>query len=107
MVRPLYETDKQAFPADAYSVKRYQGVAFQVYGWQIERGTEWVKLDDEDSEAYVEEEYERRTGMVVVVMIGDDTKHVVDPSDLTAIAREDYCGECGQVGCQHDGLDRE
>jgi len=28
-------------------------------------------------------------------------------ADVTPLKREDYCGSCGQVGCRHDGLDRE
>ena len=40
------------------------------------------------------------------LMVGDDKLHVVDPEDVTALPREDYCGQCGQVGCGHDGLDR-
>jgi hypothetical protein len=39
-------------------------------------------------------------------MVGDDVRFAFDPSDLEPIAREDYCGECGQIGCPHDGLDR-
>ncbi len=44
--------------------------------------------------------------MVVVTMIGDDARHTVDPEDLTPLDRKDYCGECGQIGCQCDGYDR-
>jgi hypothetical protein len=29
-----------------------------------------------------------------------------EPDDVVPLEREDYCGECGQVGCSHDGLDR-
>ena len=46
-------------------------------------------------------------GRCVVVMVGDDRKHVVDADDCVEIAREAYCGECGQMGCGHDGLERE
>ena len=91
-----YETDDAAFPADAYLVNGWgEGIAFRVYGWQTEpdADTEWTG-------------YEVRTGNVIVVMVGDDQQFVVDPEDVTPLAREDYCGECGQVGCCHDGLDR-
>lgn len=43
---------------------------------------------------------------MTVVMIGDDVPHKVDRDDFKEVAREDFCGECGQVGCAHDGLDR-
>ena len=48
-----------------------------------------------------------RTGDLVVCMVGDDHLHVVDPDDVQELAREDYCSECGQIGCGHDGYDRE
>jgi hypothetical protein len=93
--RPHYETDDQTFSADAYRVRGYDGIAFCVYGWETEpdEDTEWTGL-------------ENRTGRIVAVMIGDDHKYIVDVDDLTPIAREDYCSECGQIGCAHDGLDR-
>lgn len=40
------------------------------------------------------------------VMVGDDRVHVLDAADVTVMDREAFCGECGQVGCTHDGLDR-
>lgn len=96
MKRPHYETDDDTFAADAYTVKGWgKGIAFYVLGWETE--------PDEDTEW---SGYESRTGSVVVVMIGDDKRHIVDQDDLTPIKRADYCGECGQIGCTHDGLDR-
>lgn len=44
---------------------------------------------------------------VRAIMVGDDHTHTVDRDDVTLIPREDFCGECGQVGCAHDGLDRD
>lgn len=46
-------------------------------------------------------------GRVVCVMVGDDRYFVFDREDLRPLAREDYCGSCGQIGCTHDGLDRD
>jgi hypothetical protein len=92
-----HETDDETFSADAYTVKRYSdGIAWAVLGWETapDEDTEWSG-------------YERRTGQVVCRMIGDDRNFVFDPDDLTPLDREDYCGECGQIGCCHDGLDRE
>lgn len=90
-----FEVDDETFPADAYSVRGYEGIAFYVRGWETEpdEDTEWSGC-------------ENRTGQVVVTMIGDDRRIVVDESDLIPIAREAYCSECGQIGCAHDGLDR-
>lgn len=91
-----YESDDAAFPADAYSVDGYQGVAWRVYGWETE--------PDEDTEW---SGYEVRTGRVVAVMVGDDRRFAFEPDDLTPLDREEYCGECGQVGCCHDGYERD
>lgn len=44
-----------------------------------------------------------RGGRAVVVMVGDDRKHEVPESACTTLARKAYCGECGQIGCGHDG----
>jgi hypothetical protein len=95
-MRKHYESDDATFNADAYRVRGYGGVAFYVLGWETEpdEDTEWSGM-------------ETRTGNVLAVMVGDDYRHSVEPEDLEPIAREDYCGECGQIGCQHDGLDRE
>ena len=95
-MRAHYESDSEAFPADAYRVRGWgQGIAFYVLGWETEpdEDTEWSGC-------------ENRTGRVLVVMIGDDARHRVDPEDLSELDRASYCGECGQIGCQHDGLER-
>ena len=90
-----YEKDSEAFPADNYTVRGYRGVAFYVLGWETEpdEDTEWSGC-------------ESRTGRVLAVMVGDDYRHRVDPEDLTPLAREEFCGVCGQIGCSHDGYDR-
>jgi len=93
---PHYDEDDAYFDAPAYTVRGYGGVAWYVRGWEVEpdEDTEWSGIEE-------------RTGKVVATMVGDDTRHVLDESDLTAIKREDYCGECGQIGCTHDGLARD
>lgn len=92
-----YESDAIEFPPDArYSVRQYRGIAFYVLGWETE--------PDEDTEW---SGYESRTGRVLAVMVGDDYRHSVDPADLTPIADTDYCAICGQIGCTHDGRDRD
>jgi hypothetical protein len=47
----------------------------------------------------------QRSEWIGVVMVGDDTVHLVEHDDLVPIERGDYCGVCGQVGCAHDGRD--
>lgn len=90
--RQHWDRDDETFSAEAYN---WDGIAVVVLGWEtaLDEDTEWSG-------------YEVRTGRIVVRMIGDHERHVVDVSDVTPIAREDYCGECGQIGCGHDGLDR-
>lgn len=95
-MKPNYETDDETFSADAYTVRGYQGIAWHVLGWETEpdEDTEWSGI-------------ERRTGRVVAIMVGDDSRFTFDPDELTAIEREAYCGVCGQIGCCHDGYERE
>ena len=92
---PHYEDDEQRF-SGAFSVKGYRGIAWYVLGWETE--------PDEDTEW---SGYENRTGRVVAVMVGDDRKHTFDEDEITALERKEYCGVCGQIGCSHDGLDRD
>ena len=94
--RRHYEEDEETFAAEAYAVDGYAGIAWRVLGWETE--------PDEDTEWSGDEV---RTGNVVARMVGDDRCFSFEPEDIHAIAREDYCGECGQVGCCADGLDRE
>lgn len=95
MARLNYEPDDKTFDADAYRVDRSDGVAWHVLGWETE--------PDEDTEW---SGYEVRTGQVVCIMIGDDHHFAIDPEEIHPIDREEYCGGCGQMGCEHDGYDR-
>ena len=94
-MRSNYEVDEKQFCADGYCVDGWQGIAWYVRGWQTEpdQDTEWSG-------------YEVRTGRVVCTMIGDDRQFLFDPDEVHPLEREAYCGECGQIGCGHDGLDR-
>lgn len=84
-----YETADE-YQAEAYSVADYPGVAFYVRGWetQPDEDTDWSGCED-------------RTGNLVVTMIGDDRKFSVDPAEVSAIADDAFCPECGQIGCGH------
>jgi hypothetical protein len=96
MNRTHFESDDETFSAEAYRVSGWgKGIAFYVLGWETEpdEDTEWTGIEE-------------RTGRVVVVMVGDDARHVVDEEDIEPLPREDYCGSCGQIGCYHDGYDR-
>src|SRR4051812_18660462 len=106
---PEYEVDDKAFPAEAYMVQGYRGVAWRVYGWEIEHVIPEPWQDEETGEwyDYYDEPEERRTGRVVCVMVGDDRRFTFDPEEVTPLGDLDYCASCGQIGCEHDGRDRE
>lgn len=95
MIATHYETDDKSFPADAYRIDGHSGIAWSVWGWetQPDEDTEWSG-------------YEVRTGQIVAVMVGDDRCWTFDPQDAHPIDELDYCSECGQIGCCHDGRDR-
>ena len=89
--------DAPEYDAAAYTVNGWgTGIAWYVRGWEVEpdEDTEWTGIME-------------RTGRLIMTMVGDDARFSVDPDDVAPLDREDYCGECGQVGCRHDGLDRE
>lgn len=73
-----------------YSVAGCPGVAFYLTGY--------VQTFDPDSGEWLD-----NPDMVRAVMVGDDRVHEVDVADLTPLADGAYCGECGQIGCTHDG----
>ena len=77
-----------------FTVAGYSGIAF--YPVEAETApdadTEWSGIENE-------------TGFVIMTMVGDDRRHVIDPDDVTRIADDDYCAECGQLGCGGDFRD--
>ena len=82
------------------------GTRYRVDGWSA--GIAWSyhgpeTAPDEDT---VWTGIEEPTGRVLMIMVGDDRVFAVDPEDCSPLADEDYCHECGQVGCTADGWDR-
>lgn len=45
--------------------------------------------------------------IVRAIMVGDDRVEMIDVDDLEQIGEMDYCAECGQIRCTHDGRDRD
>lgn len=88
MRRTNYERDDEKWPGDAYRVRGHEGVLFRVRGWETapDEDTEWSG-------------YEPRTGRVVVVMVGDDHRWIVDEDDILDLVEEDDVCACGQDGC--------
>ena len=67
---------------DVVRVDGWGGVAF------------WLKAIDEDD------------NRARVVMVGDDRVYTVDLDDCSVLKDNEYCVECGQIGCgwhQYDG----
>jgi hypothetical protein len=91
MPRKHYETDGATFSADHYRVQGWPSVAVVALGWETE--------PDEDTEW---SGYEVRTGSVLVVMVGDDVRHAIDPTDLLPLGEREFCHSCGQIGCGHN-----
>lgn len=96
-----------------YRVQGWGGIAFYLTGYATQwTEEEWVYCGEGDEDdpcnyLYNEPEEIEDRQFVRAIMVGDDTIHLVDVDDLEMLAREDYCGQCGQIGCTHDGYDRE
>lgn len=83
-----------------YTVDGWRGVAFFI----ARHAQTFVPFSDDwgDDGEWVDD-----PDHVIVVMVGDDDEHTVAVDDLTKLADLDYCAECGQIGCTHDGRDRD
>jgi len=113
-----------------YRVEGYGGIAFYAIGYTTEMTEErWTYLGEEDDPHAGSEDYYALTGdhypdenpanyiydppeevedrsRVRVVMVGDDRVITVGVDELVEISEDDYCHECGQIGCTADGRDR-
>jgi hypothetical protein len=88
----ISEITKAAEGDCRFAVAGYRGVAFWFHSVE--------QVADEDT-AWTGQRVD--TGMVRMVMVGDDRQHVIDPDDVTALDADAYCHVCGQVGCTADG----
>lgn len=84
-----WEDPDSEWTADAYTVDGYRGIAWSVYGWELEpdEDTEWSGV-------------EVRTGKILARMVGDDRFFTFDPDEVSAIGKDEFCHGCGQIGCQ-------
>lgn len=120
--RATYE-DSPEFTASAYRAAGWhKGIAWRVLGWKVDPVAPWYCCNcnrcgfergggggritdrgdpgcDHDIVQSDEPDYER-TGELLCIMIGDDKPHSIDPDDLEPIDDDDYCPECGQIGCR-------
>ena len=91
-----------------YSVDGYKGVAFWLDGYAKEDVAGEDYFDGEGNYLYSDESEEvDNTDYVMAVMVGDNKRHKVDVDDLTKLDDLDYCASCGQIGCTHDGRERD
>lgn len=70
-----------------------EGIAWYCTGYEIshDEDYEWTGIETYN--------YDR----ITMVMVGDDREFTFDIEDLTVIDEEDYCPECGQIGCKAYG----
>ncbi len=87
-----YEEDKDTFPAEAYRMVGYPGIAFRVLGWEKEM------------DRFGEMEQVGRTGLVAVHMVGDNRVYMTYPVDLTPLKEKEFCDSCGQISCGHSNV---
>ena len=91
-----------------YKVLNHGGVAWRVLGpskvwteesWEIVCEENDCDHDSDMCYVYNEPEKEDDPFMVDCVMVGDDEVWSFYTDDLTMISDEEYCRECGQIGC--------
>jgi hypothetical protein len=94
-----------------YTVAGYRGVAWYLVGYDTTMTAEawtFAGTDDDDPEddmlyVYDEPEEVEDRERVRAIMVGDDRVFIFDVDELSQIEDEDYCHECGQIGCTADG----
>ncbi len=93
--------------AEGLKVKGWAGVAFWTAGHPIADACGECDSCQAGEPEICDNGRQPDAGRLIVVMVGDDTPHEIDADDAEPVAREGFCGECGQLGCGHDGLSRE
>ena len=71
--------------------------AYRANGWGA--GIAWRVTEYEKVWEEYGEDAQFNMERVVAHMIGDDQNFTFDIEDLTPIDEDDYCPECGQIGC--------
>ena len=84
----LEEVVKAAKSGLRFAVESYPGIAFYFHSRE-------VSIEFYEDGCYDE------TGFANMVMVGDDRIHVIDPDEISTIRDDQYCSECGQIGCGH------
>lgn len=96
-------TDTATFTrGDRVTVDGYDGVAWFVTGPELVWEADMALCEDEDGNEWTEPIGDGEmvpTDRLVCVMVGDDRDFTFDAEDLTSIDEDDFCGSCGQIGC--------
>lgn len=86
-------------PGDYVKSDRFRGIAMYVHGNAVR--TVWNEEEQWcESDGHYDDIYE-------CVMIGDDEGHNIHEDDLELLNRDEFCAECGQIGCGHNVLEME
>jgi hypothetical protein len=104
----------------AYRVDGYDGVAWRV--WEYAKldppsecqGHDPMETDSDhedefyycDGECLADYEPEDDRERVIAVMVGDDRKFNFGVDEIHVIPEDDFCSQCGQIGCTHDGREQ-
>ncbi len=100
---PFYREPEESTDLPVFAeVRGYRGITCKILGLEVERYYP-EEEDPETGEIYQSEEIEERdTGKLVARMVGDDHRFTIDPDDIIRpIQDEEFCRECGQIGCRH------
>lgn len=108
-------TDTQILDVgDRVSVDGYSGAAWVIDGRPLRWEPEIELLLDDDgeeieipSEAWGEWVPDETSDSWRCHMVGDDREFLHDESALSPLSGDDYCSECGQIGCTADGRERD
>lgn len=85
-----------------YQIDSYGGIAWRYLGPEMEIREDNRYWEDEDGWVWEDEEPEEtETGWARMEMIGDDREFIIEPCDISELAEDAYCHECGQIGCGH------
>jgi hypothetical protein len=76
-----------------------KGIAFQVISNDFQ-DVEYFDVDEVTGVDYSWFEEVTIPDRFICVMIGDDRHFSFDEDDLVVLSEDEYCGSCGQIGCE-------
>lgn len=85
--------------AGAFTVDGVVGVAWRAIKYKQVPVIDPEQIDYDDAPDFIEEIDDK--DWIIAVMVGDNRRHEIEVSEITMIEDDDYCSQCGQVGCSH------